>query len=163
MIANTSDALVRKRYYMNYFPLTFVLMFFTRDCSVLIPYKEEYFRVATDAPEDSQLTKLSRAEYVALRNEQRQIYSTQTLNKEFMEQSYSVDLIGFKRKKRRVILVAVLAVLMLTCLTVPGALILVLVYEAIFIPMLLLWLPDYKDAKILQQAYDRALAVSPQA
>ena len=74
-----------------------------------------------------------------------------------MNESYSLELIGFKRKKIRLIVVSILALIMLLMIAEPGGIYLTLIYEAIFIPIIVLWIPEYKDAKILQQAYDKAV------
>ena len=44
-----------------------------------------------------------------------------------------------------------------TTIVVPGGFVVTLIYEAIFIPMIVLWIPEYKDAKILHEAYIRAV------
>lgn len=159
VIANNSNkALARKRYYLDFLPFTIVSQILTLGRAPLkIVWKEDYFTVQNDAPEESKVKKITRKEYIGLRNEQREIYSSQPLSLEFMKNSYSMEDIGFKRKKRRLIIVSIFAGLMLTGLTDPTGFPIVLVYEALFIPMILLWIPEYKDAKILQEAYNRAL------
>jgi len=57
-------------------------------------------------------------------------------------------------------LAGIMAALMLLMLVEPEALFLTLIYEAVFIPMIILWIPEYKDAKILQQAYDKATSTN---
>lgn len=157
-IANSDEVLLRKRYYFDFLPLTIVSYVLTLGKTTLkIVWKEEYFKAPINLEKKEDLTKLLRKEYIALRNEQRIIYSTQVFSKEFMESSYTEAHIGLKRKKMRLIAASVLAGLMLTTLTEPGAIYLTLIYEAVFIPMIILWIPEYKDAKILQQAYDKAV------
>ena len=157
-IANSEESLLRKRYYFDFLPFTIISSVLTFGKTTLkIVWKEEYFRTTINIENKEDFTKISRKEYVALRNEQRVIYSTQVLNKEFMESSYTEETIGFKRKKTRLIIVSILAAIMLTMITVPGGIFLTLIYEAVFIPMIVLWIPEYKDAKILQQAYDNAV------
>lgn len=159
-IVNTEVALLRKRHYFHFLPLTIVSTVLTLGKGVLlIPWKEEYFTKDV-AGEEPITVPVSRREYIALRNAQRKIYTTQLLPREFMEESYTPELIGFKRKKARLIAACVLAALMLTGLTEPEGLALVLIYEAVFLPMVILWIPAYKDAKILQKAYDKA-AMTP--
>lgn len=159
IIAGSREALVRKRYYIVFFPFVIISKFVTLGKGTLIiPWKQEYFR-ASRQNENGEMTytPLTRKEYLALRDEQRKIYSTQTLSREFMQTSYSPEGIGLAQKKKRLVLASVFAGLMLTTVTVPGGFAIALIYEAIFVPMILLWLPAYKDAKILQQAYDRAM------
>lgn len=161
-IVNTEVALLRKRHYFHFLPLTIVSTVLTLGKGVLlIPWKEEYFTKDVEG-EEPITVPVSRKEYIALRNAQRKIYTTQVLPREFMEESYTPELIGFKRKKARLIVACVLAVLMLTMLAEPEGLVLVLIYEAVFLPMVILWIPAYKDAKILQEAYDKA-AMTPYA
>lgn len=157
-IANGEEYLLRKRYYINFLPFTIISFVLTLGKTTLkIVWKEEYFRAPLNIENKEELTKISRKEYITLRNEQRIIYSTQELSKEFMESSYTEEYIGFKRKKIRLIVVSVLAALMLVMIAEPGGIYLTLVYEAVFIPMIVLWIPEYKDAKILQRAYNRAV------
>lgn len=157
IIANSNEALLRKRYYVNFFPFTIVSLILTVGKATLkIVWKEEYFKSTLSSEENIENIKITRKEYIALRNEQRIIYSTQSLSKEFMESSYTVENIGFKRKKTRVIVASILAGIMLTMVATPGGIYLTLIYEAVFLPMIVLWIPEYKDAKILQEAYNRA-------
>lgn len=156
-IANSEEVLLRKRYYMDFLPFTIVSSILTLGKAPLkIVWKEEYFKAPINIENKEDLTKLSRKEYITLRNEQRIIYSTQVLSKEFMESSYTEADIGFKRKKVRLIVISVLAGIMLTMIAEPGGIYLTLIYEAVFLPMIILWIPEYKDAKILYQAYNKA-------
>ena len=155
-IVNTEEFLLRKRHYINFLPFTIVSSILTlKKAPLKIVWKEEYFKVSINAEKD--LTKLSRKEYITLRNEQRNIYSTQVLGKEFMKSSYTEADIGFKRKKARLIAASVFAGIMLTMIVEPGGIYLTLIYESIFLPMIILWIPDYIDAKILHKAYNKAL------
>ena len=162
IMANGVEALIRKRYYLNFLPFTVLAYIVTlgrKDFKIV--WKEEYYKTSLESKED-EAVKLSRNEYIKLRNEQRAFYSTQTLSKEFMESAYSIKEIGYKRKKARLIVVIILALLTFMMLFAPDmfTIIMVLVYEAIFIPMIILWVPEYKDAKILHNAYERAVGTS---
>ena len=158
VLANTSQALIRKRYYYVFIPFYIVSIVLTfNKAPLLILWKEEYFKGFADADGQMQTLKITKGEYLALRNEQRHIYSTQLLDRQFMQDAYSVKSIGYKKKKRRLVVISIFAALMLTMVTVPGGIALAAIYEAVFIPVIILWFPDYKDAKILQQAYDRAM------
>ena len=158
IIANSNQVLMRKRHYLNFLPLTIVSGILTLGkATLMIVWKDDYFKATKDSQNQLSLTQVSLKEYIALRNEQRKIYSTQLLSKEFMKTSYTVETIGLKRKRRRLIIAGFFACLMLTMIFEPGGIYLTLIYEAIFIPMILLWIPEYKDAKIIQKAYDRAL------
>ena len=157
VIANTDEAIVRKRYYMIFIPFMIISVILTFGKGrLMILWKQEYYRVKVDG-ENSEMIKISRKEYVAIRNAQRKIYSEQQMSKEFMESAYSVDDIGYKRKKRRLVLAIVFACIIATMIFYPGGIALVAIYEAVFLPMVFLWIPDYKDAKILQKAYDKAM------
>jgi len=157
IIANSNVALIKTRHYWNFLPLTIVSSILTLGkAPLVIPWKEDYFKVTVESEDNVIPVRIPRKEYVAARKEQRRIYSTQPLSKEFMESSYSPNVIGLKHKKRRLVIASVLAAIMLLMLVEPEAMVLTLIYEAVFIPMILLWIPDYKDAKILQQAYDKA-------
>lgn len=156
-MANSDEVLLRKRFYLNFLPFTIVSHVLTfGNATLKIIWKEEYLKATITSEENITAIKLSRREYISLRNEQRILYSTQSLSKEFMENSYTIVDIGFKRKKTRLIVVSILAAIMLTALTEPGGIFLTLIYEAVFLPMIILWIPEYKDAKILQQAYDKS-------
>ena len=158
VIANSDTALVRKRYYMVFLPFALASTVLTLGKATLkIMWKEEYFKVTFISDENVELTKISRKEYIRLRNEQRNIYTTQILSKEFMENAYTVENIGFKRKKIRLIVVCIISAIILTMLVDPVGIYLALIYEAVFIPIIILWIPEYKDAKIIQQAYDKAV------
>lgn len=162
IMSNGVEALVRKRYYINFLPFTvlaYIVTLGTKDFKIV--WKEEYYKINLESKKDGAV-KLSRNEYKKLRNEQRAFYSTQTLSKEFMESAYSVKGIGYKRKKTRLIVVIILALVTLMMLLAPDmfTIIMVLIYEAIFIPMIILWAPEYKDAKILHNAYERAVGTS---
>lgn len=158
IMANTNQALLRKRHYCNFLPFNFLFAFLTfGNAELKIVWKQEYFKATILSDEKFETVKIPRKEYIALRNEQRNIYSTQILSKDFMEKFYSLENIGFKRKKRRLIIVSILAAIMLTPLTEPDGYFLTIIYEVFFLPMIILWFPEYKDAKILQQAYDKAL------
>ena len=76
-----------------------------------------------------------------------------------MGSAYSVEIIGLKRKKRRLTIATVFAIITAVLIFAPDPMVWVLIaiYEAIFVPMVLLWIAPYKDAKILQAAYDRAM------
>lgn len=157
-IANSDELLIRKRYYLNFLPFTIISYVLTLGRTTLkILWKEEYFKSSINLKEDAAPTQITRAEYLAIRNKQREIYSTQVFSKEFMNESYSVETIGFKRKKTRLIVVSVICALMLTMMVDPAGIFLTLIYEVVFLPMIFLWIPEYKDAKILQQAYDKAM------
>ena len=158
VIANTEIALVRKRYYINFIPFIIVSAILTLFHSALIiPWKEEYFKATLSENKNLNLEKISRKEYVRILKEQRQIYSKQELSREFMEKTYTVESIGLKKKKIRLILASVFTALTFFCLIDPTALPIVLIYAAVFVPMVILWIPDYIDAKILQNAYDKAM------
>ena len=163
-IANTDVILFRKRYYMDFLPFTLVSSILTLGKAPLkIVWKEEYFKgTAAQIKEDYNKTRISRGEYIALRNEQRGIYSIQPLSSDFMNKNYTIKSIGFKRKKIRLIITAILIFLTLTMAFEPEGIYISLIYEVIFVPMFILWIPDYKDAKILQQAYERALNADTQ-
>ncbi len=158
-IANSEEILLRKRYYMIFLPFAIISYVLTIGRTTLkIVWKEEYFRSPISIESEKDLIKLSRKEYIAIRNEQRIIYSTQILSKEFMESSYTAADIGYKRKKIRLIIVSIIAGISLTMLLDTSVgLFLTLICESVFIPMIILWIPEYKDAKILQQAYDKAV------
>jgi len=159
VLANTGEALLRKRSYIIFIPLMLISLVLTLGkATLLIPVKEEYFKGVLNAEGKLDMVRITRKEYKAILCEQRRIYSTQALSREFMESSYSTESIGLKRKKRRLTLASIFAILMLTMLTVPGGIYLTLIYEALFLPMILLWIPEYKDARIIQQAYDRAMS-----
>jgi hypothetical protein len=79
------------------------------------------------------------------------------MDKDFIARNYSTAGIGLKQKKTRLILASVFAAAFMALLTMPDALPVVVIYEAVFLPMVFLWIPPYKDAKILQTAYDRAM------
>ena len=157
-IANTTEFIVRKRYYIDFLPFTIISYVLTlKRATLQIPYKEEYYRFVYVSDDNIQQTKISRKEYISIRNEQRKIYSTQVFSREFMERSYTIEDIGFRRKKARLITASILAGIMLTMLVEPEAAILTVIYEAVFLPMVILWIPDYKDAKILHNAYLRSV------
>ena len=158
VIPHNNDIMVRKRYYIVFLPFYIVSMVITLGFAKFkIVRKEEYFRFVMDSEGNYNPIKITRREYIALRNNQRIFYSTRLLSKEFMEKSYSIESIGYKRKKLRLIIASVVAALISTVAIAPGGIYLVLIYEIIFIPMILLWIPEYKDAKILHQAYTRAI------
>lgn len=71
--------------------------------------------------------------------------------------------IGFKRKESRLVFTRALAAFMLFGVFDTEMLYPTLIFEAVLVPVILLWLPDYRDAKFLQGAYDRALKVSQAA
>ena len=157
VIANTDRVLMRKRHYIIFLPFYIISVILTLGKSVLlIPYKEEYFIAVLRDGEQADLTPVSRKEYKELLNFQRNVYSSQVLSKTFMETAYTLEGIGLQQKKRRLVLASVFAALMLTTAFVPGGIAVTLIYEAVFLPMVLLWIPAYKDAKILHNAYLRA-------
>ena len=174
IIANSDRALVRVRHYIGFLPIVLVSKFLTLGKgNLLFPYKEEYFVVDTTSSgekiplvdEIDTMTmkvhnqKVSRSEYKALLKEQRKIYSNNILPKEFMDRAYSVGSINFKHKKRRLIAAIVLASITAVLLFDPDPMVwaIVAIYEVVFIPMALLWIAPYRDAKILQAAYDRVM------
>lgn len=162
-IVNTNEVLVRKRYYIVFLPFMIISKILTLGRGMLqIPWKEEYFMVDVELPEEGAQVKISRKEYIALRNEQRKIYATQLLNRAFMEQTYTIEQIGLKKKENRLILAVVFAALSLMMAFDPTGVMLSLLFGAVFLPMVFLWIPDYKDAKILHNAYTRAMAVRVQ-
>lgn len=158
VIANTDRVLMRKRHYVVFLPFYLISVILTFGKSVLlIPYKEEYFIAAVKDGNEANLTPVSRKEYKELLNFQRTVYSSQVLSKAFMEKAYTLENINLRQKKKRLVLASLFAVLMLTMAFIPGGIALVLVYEAVFLPMVLLWIPTYKDVKILHEAYLRAV------
>lgn len=159
VIAYTSIALVRKRYYLIFLPFFIISMVLTFGKAILlIPFKEEYFKVKVGDDDTAEPIQISRREYIAMRNEQRNYYSTQLMSREFMEKTYSKEGIRLKRKRNRLIAAIIFLSLSLLMLVEPGGIYLILVYAPIFLGMVICWIPDYRDAKILQQAYDRAMA-----
>ena len=65
---------------------------------------------------------------------------------------------GYTVKKWRVIILSALAALMPFALAdMPNEWPFVLCCEAVLVFLILLWLPDYKDAKIQKEAYERAM------
>ena len=162
VIANKSEALVRKRHYIIFIPFLIISKVVTfGKGTLIIPWKQEYFRASRpDKDGETTYSPLTRKGYIALRNKQREIYSTRTLSRAFMQSAYTPEGIALARKKKRLVLACVFAGLMLV--TIPaGGLVVALLSEAVFVPMILLWIPDYRDAKILQQAYDRAMTSHP--
>lgn len=160
VMVDSNDFLIRKRKYILFFPFIIISKLLTLGKAELkLVCKEEYFKTIKSDTEEKETIRISRKEYITLRNEQRQLYATQPFSKEFMQANYSVEGIGFKRKKRRLIIVSALAILGLTMFAGvdPASISLDLMYEALFITMIILWTPEYKDAKILQEAYERAL------
>ena len=123
VIAGSTKALVRKRYYYNFIPFTLISMRLTLGKgTLLIPRAEEYFIVDIKENEDNTNTKITRKEYKVLLQEQRKIYSTQRLDKEFMRWAYTPEGIGLKRKKARLIAASIFAALsVLFILTVKKA------------------------------------------
>ena len=114
VLANSNEVLLRKRSYLIFLPFYIISYILTLGKSVLlIAWKEEYFIAKIDQDDSVEQRKISRSEYLAIRNRQRQIYATQLLSKEFMSASYSVENIGFKRKKTRLVAASVLAAVML--------------------------------------------------
>ncbi|MBO5798031.1 MAG: hypothetical protein J6R77_06785 [Clostridia bacterium] len=156
ILAEEDGALMRRRHYWRFIPFSLVLQLLTFGrVDLLLPWKDEYFK-AVPGEEEIQLHPLSRQEYMALRQQQRQFYATATLTREFMEERYTLAAIGFGKKKARLIAAWVVAVLGLTTLTVPGGWLAALAYEAFCIPMICWWTPPYTDAKILHGAFLRA-------
>ena len=159
IIANTTVALVRKRKYIDFLPFSIISSVLTLGKSVLkIVYKEEYYKVdIAFFAEKPEFIALPRKEFILLRNEQRKIYSTEALSREFMENAYSLESIALKRKKNRLIAASVFAILSNAMLFEPdGGIYIGSIYVAVFVPMVLLWIPEYKDAKILHQAFERS-------
>ena len=159
IMENEQEALCRIRHYLAPLPLTLISSFLTLGKGkLLIPIKQEYIKSYRENPQQTPtLTRVSRKEYLALRNAQRKLYSTKVMDKDFIARNYSPAGIGLKQKKTRLILASVFAAAFMALLTIPDALPVVVIYEAVFLPMVFLWIPPYKDAKILQTAYDRAM------
>lgn len=172
VMANSEQALVRKRYYVLFIPVALVAKILTLGkANLLIPYKEEYFvvnvksqsnaqdMIGSDAETSPEYKKITRKEYKALLKEQRNIYSTQTLSKDFMEKNYTIKDIGLKHKKRRLIAAGVMTAITAVLFFDPDPMAWILsgIYEVVYLPMTLLWIAPYRDAKILQKAYDRAV------
>lgn len=165
VLPDGKQAIARKRkYIICIVPFAIMSYILTLGRYILqIIYKEEYYRAVMDSQGNTELIKISRQEYVAIRKQQREFYSAQQLSKEFMTTQYSVEGIGFKRKKRRLIAVTLISLLLLIIpLVDPIGWGVAVGYGVIFVPMIFLWLPDYKDAKILQEAYDRAAGTDSQ-
>lgn len=156
-------ALVRMRQYVYFLPFVIVTAILTLGRAPLqIPYKETYYRVKDPGgDQEAEFTQLTRKEYLAQRNWLRQEYASGRLDRAFFERAYGENAanIGYRRKKWRLVAMWILAVLMLTPLTEPqpGLVALVLLYELLFVGAIVLWTADYKDAKIQQTAYDRAV------
>lgn len=154
------DALIaHKRHYKIFLPLQVIFSIFLpfRDIKLRMFRKEEYFKITNLSRDDRVATKTKRKEYKAIRKEQREFYSTQTLSKEFMSRSYTLKEIGFKRKRIRLIIAIVLAISAFAMIFEPEGIGLAAIYGAIFLPMIFFWIPEYRDAKILHNAYLRAM------
>lgn len=164
-IPEENAILARRRHYANFLPFTIVSYLLTLfRTTLVIPYKADYYKI----PNKEDLTEedfipVSRQEYKALKKQMREVYATQTLDKEFLDKFYSTESIALKHKKTRLTIASVFAALFLTMVTAPGGIAGTLICEAIFVPMIILWAIDYKDAKILQAAYDRACAAAETA
>ena len=107
----------------------------------VIPIKVEYFKAVFNPEGEYTHVKVLRWEYLDLRDKQRTIYTTQVLSEEFMKSSYNVEDLKLKKIKRDMIINAIVSMIM----------------PYFGIPMLIILVLDYKDAQILQQAYDRAI------
>ncbi|MBR6513446.1 MAG: hypothetical protein IKT46_01300 [Clostridia bacterium] len=165
VINGTKNVLVRKRYYANFFLFSFVISMLTLGhCGAfLIPYRQEYYIYhMTDGDEFTQ-TRIKRKEYMKFLKAQRKIYSTKTLDREFMDTSYTVKDIGLKRKTVRLVLAIIFTALscMMCCDVLIGIWMALFICIPLFLTMVILWIPDYRDAKIIQRAYDRAMAANP--
>lgn len=160
VMIDSGEVLLRKRYYFVFLPFQIVIHLITLGKGNLkIPYRQEHFIASANGANpqaDFNFTKISRKEYVRLRNQQRQLYSTRTVTKEYLDSNYS-DLPGkYKKQRRKLIISWVLTLLVLMTLpTAAEMFFLMLAYEVIFVFMVALWTPDYKDAKILYKAYQR--------
>ena len=143
VIANSQDVLLRKKHYMNFIPISITAKIFTLGMvDFIFPIKTEYFKGVHNSEDDEYTyVKVSRKEYFDLRDKQRTIYTTQVLSEEFMKSSYSEDDLKFKKIKFQIIINVIVSFIM----------------PYFGIPMLILLIPEYKDAKILQQAYDAAI------
>ncbi len=159
VIADTTDILIRERHYYNFIPFFIVSKVLTLGKShLLIPYKQEHFIARIDTEGNVTKNKITRKAYKSIREYQRKVYSACQLSREFMERSYTPENIGLKRKKARLIAASILAaVSVLFVLNPAGGIYLSAIYTPVFLPMAILWIPEYKDAKIIQQAYDRAM------
>ena len=141
-IANSKDVIYRKRRYINFLPLSITVKIFTLGMvNFVIPIKVEYFKAVFNPEGEYTHVKVLRWEYLDLRDKQRTIYTTQVLSEEFMKSSYNVEDLKLKKIKREMIINAIVSIIM----------------PYIGIPMLIILALDYKDAQILQQAYDRAI------
>ena len=142
VIANSKDVIYRKRRYINFLPLSITVKIFTLGMvNFVIPIKVEYFKAVFNPEEEYTHVKVLRWEYRDLRDKQRTIYTTQVLSEEFMKSSYKVEDLKLKKIKREMIINAIVSIIM----------------PYFGIPMLIILVLDYKDAQILQQAYDRAI------
>jgi len=160
MYPSGDEGLMRIRRYAHILPFTVIVSMLTLGRGTLkFAYKEEYYRAKRiEGQEEPELTKITRKEYVAQRNELRQLYASGTLTKAFFQNAYGDgSAIGLRRKTGRLVAMWVLALLLLTALVEPGAIYLVLGYEVLLAWAILLWTPERKDAKIIQTAYDRAV------
>lgn len=157
VIPDTGEVLFRRRHYWHFIPFTIVSYVLTLGkASLVIPWKERYFKVTLSEQGEKVWTPVSRREYKALRNQMRLLYSGQTLSKQFILDTYSPETIAYRRKKARLIAASILAGICVAMLLFPMGFLVTLLYGPIFIPMALLWIPDFRDARILQTAYNQA-------
>lgn len=158
VIANTNTVLVRKRRQLLFIPFVIVSFVCTLGKGILsIPYKEEYFLGKINDDKNADFQPIPRSEYKRILAEQRQIYSKYVLDPQFVKNAYTLESLGLQKKKIRLILASVFAGLSLFCVIVPGGFAVALIYCIVFVPMIILWIPDYKDAKIMHDAYIRSV------
>ena len=179
VIADKNEVLVRKRQYVNSFPLTFVSSILTLfKTSLKIPVFEERYIIkgadiekvesatiaflkegeeAVATVEGTELVKISFKEYFRLWREQTKICKSGQVSKEIINKFYGDQSKGVKIVKRRLLLAIVFTLLSLSMMIGdPGAIYLTLIYTAVFLPMVILWIPDLIKAKAKQKAYEKA-------
>ena len=134
VIADSDEVLLRVRSYYYITILNIAFMIITLGLlqfKIRILWKEEYYKGNSEQFEENREgCKLSRKEYIALINEQRRIYSTTDLSWEFMNGAYSPEEFDLKGKKRKFVIISVIAGILLCGLTVPADIILVVCFEA---------------------------------
>ncbi len=180
VIANKKETMVRKRIYINFLPFQFVSMILTLGKAPLkIPVFEKYYVIkaldpktlaigtkafitdddeAVSGLEGCEIVKISLKEYRSLWKEQTKIYKSGQLSKEFINEFCGENSDDVKSAKRKLILAIIFTLVSLRMIT-PGDMFSVglsMLYVVIFLPMVILWIPDLIKEKAKQKAYEEA-------
>lgn len=147
---------VKKKKYYHFIGFTVMLSVFNTDIS--IPYNAEYYKFTTPTLDiesiDLEKFRVDKKEYEALLESQKQQYLDKTAPKEMVADVCAPERVKVNSAKVYYIISLTFSLLCLSGLTVPSDWILVIIFEAVMVPVTIMLYKQYKKAQFKTAIYN---------